>query len=145
MFAFAGLDHIHLTASRRKGSEFGSLDAKKDQFSGVPEIETDSAPIRLPILAHFLPYDVGFVGEAPPRHRFQPLGKKCVWHPKIEMGFISRRTVDRNGLDVLQRQCAVTIEPLVLRRNFPRAVLKLPWRVGEDGENLRPNNSDEIC
>lgn len=142
VLALPRLDHVDLAAARRLGAGVPPAGAEQDQLGDVAEVEADAAPIRAAILADFVPDEVGFVLESPSFHNPQPLRQKGIWNPHIQMGRLGRAAGDGQGTNVRELHRRVAAESVVLRRDLPCAVLKLPGGVGEDSSEFAALRGD---
>jgi hypothetical protein len=129
VFALAADDDIHLPAPRLERAQ-GAACAKEHEFGDVAEIEAHAAPVRPAIFARFVPYQIGLVGKAPALHHLKPFKDECIGHPQVQMALRQAQLLDGEIQDIVERHCGIAREPPVFGRHFPRAVRKLPGRIG---------------
>ena len=85
MLALARREQINLPPPRRERARILAAHAEQNQLGDIAKIEADAATIRAAILAHLMPDDIGFVGEAPRLHDRDAIRQHRIWAPQIQM------------------------------------------------------------
>src|SRR6516165_1940238 len=118
-------DDVDLSAA---GAErpHSSPRSEQDQLCYVPEIEAHAATVRASVFPNLVPDDIRFVREAPRLHDLQGLRQQCVRAPHVEVRPFGRVRRDRQGGDFLETHRLVAMQPLVLRGDLSRSILKAP-------------------
>ena len=146
MLTFTSVHDVHLRSTWLERPSILAARTEKKDFSYVAEIKTNPASIWPAILADLLPDDIRLVFEAPSVQYSQPIGQQSIRDPKVQVCSFGSGFGDWQSLDVIQRQGAVSIEPLVLGGHFAGAVLELPGWISQDRIEFPSSNEvGEVC
>src|SRR4051812_22148711 len=113
MLALPRRQQIYLPSAGHKSSRVLAADSEQNKFGDVAEIKPDATSIGAAILAHFVPNDIGFVGEAPGLHDRETVRKHGVGTPQIEVRRWRRHLGNRQLADLGEFHGAVARKALV--------------------------------
>lgn len=126
MLAFYRPDQIHLRSARIERTIFLPFYSKKQYFCNISEIKTYASSIRHSVFSDFFPNNICLIFKSPGLHYFQTFRQQSIRNPEIKMTFFFCRILNGQLFDFFQCHCCVTRKPLMLWRNLPCPVLKLP-------------------
>ena len=94
MLALLRPNEIDLRTGWSQRPKIVAPDPKKENFSHIAEIETDSSSVRATILPDLFPDDISLVLKSPRFHNSQTIRQESIGNPKVQMAFCSSDLLD---------------------------------------------------